>query len=378
MNEKKILIICSFATSLTHFRGDFIKDLIKAGYVVYAAAPDMHEEVVAALKQMGAKPLEYNLQRTGMNPFKDLSSIFEIKKLLNEHKIDLVFPYTIKPVIYGSMAANMASTPTISLITGLGFTFSGNSTKARVLQRVTEFLYKLSVRKNRLIIFQNRDDHKLFLERNIISPDHKVDFVGGSGVNLDRYTTRVNQNKSERVVFVLVARLIREKGIHLFIDAAKDLKQSFPQAEFHVIGSPDQSPSAISLEQLNDLHKKQIIVYHGKQNNVAEFLYYSDVFVLPTFYREGVPRSILEALSVGLPVITTNSPGCKETVIQGENGILIEPQDLDSLTNAMRFYLENPEKIEPMGVKSRELAERKFDVNIINKKLIGLVSEEIG
>ncbi|MEC7264838.1 MAG: glycosyltransferase, partial [Bacteroidota bacterium] len=186
MNEKKILIICSFATSLTHFRGDFIKDLIKAGYVVYAVAPDMHEEVVDALKQMGAKPLGYNLQRTGMNPFKDLSSIFEIKKLIKENKIDLVFPYTIKPVIYGSMAANMTGTPTISLITGLGFTFSGTSSKARVLQRVTELLYKLSIRKNRLIVFQNRDDHQLFLERNIISAGHKVDFVGGSGVNLDR------------------------------------------------------------------------------------------------------------------------------------------------------------------------------------------------
>lgn len=370
---KRILIICSYDLSLTHFRGDFIKDLIKAGYTVFTAAPEMTVEVTEKLNEIGAIPLEYQLQRTGMNPFKDLSSILELKKLIQEHNIDLVFPYTIKPVIYGSMAANMAKIPTISLITGLGFTFSGMSQRARLLQKVTETLYKLSIRKNKLIVFQNKDDYKLFWDRNIISKDQKVDFVGGSGVNLDSYPTRVNNNTSKKIIFVMVARLIREKGIHLFVEAAQVLKESYHNAEFHVIGAPDVSPSAISMDRLNKLHEKQIIVYHGRQNNVAEFLYNSDVFVLPTFYREGIPRSILEALSVGLPVITTDSPGCKETVVNEENGRLITPNDFDSLLVAMRNLLENTSQIREMGIKSRELAEKKFDVKIINKKLIGLI-----
>ncbi|WP_421824374.1 glycosyltransferase family 4 protein [Flagellimonas oceanensis] len=374
---KNILIICSYDASLTHFRGDFIKDLIKEGYTVYAAAPEMTTEITEKLKDMGAIPLEYKLQRTGMNPFKDLKSIFEIKRIIIDNNIDLVFPYTIKPVIYSSMAANMVGKPTISLITGLGFTFSGMSRRARLLQKITETLYKLSIRKNRLIIFQNPDDHQLFLDRKIIPKHQKVDFVGGSGVNLQLYPTRENSNNSEKIIFVLVARLIREKGIHLFVDAAQYLKQSFPKAEFHVIGAPDNSPSAISLDRLEDLHEKEIIVYHGRQKNVAEYLYKSDIFVLPTFYREGIPRSILEALSVGLPIITTDSPGCRETIINEENGRLIKPNDLDSLKTAMRYFLENPTEISPMGNKSRELAEKKFDVKIINKKLIDLISEEL-
>lgn len=377
MTEKRILIICSYANSLIHFRGDFIAALIKDGYKVYGAAPEMNKETFDGLTALGATPLEYTLQRTGMNPFKDLKSIFEIKKLIKEHKIDLVFPYTIKPVLYASLAAKMAKVPTISLITGLGFTFSGTSKKARFLQKITELLYKISIRKNKLVIFQNTDDHQLFLDRGILTKNHKVDFVSGSGVNLNLYPTRINKKESDRIIFIMVARLIREKGIFLFIEAASILKEKFPNAEFHVIGAPDQSPSAIDLDQLHDLHEKKVIVYHGKQKKVPEFLYNSDIFVLPTFYREGIPRSILEALSVGMPIITTDSPGCRETIIKDENGILIEPQNLESLVEAMRYFLENPAEIEKMGVKSRQYAEKKFDVHIINKKLISLVSKEI-
>lgn len=374
---KKVLILCSYANSLIHFRGDFIDDLLKNGFMVYGAAPDISQEIHSKLKEMGAIPLEYQLQRTGMNPFKDLKSILELRKIIKVHNIDLVFPYTIKPVIYGSIAANMSKIPAVSLITGLGFTFTGTSKKARALQKVTELLYKVSIRKNKLVIFQNRDDHKLFLERNIIKEDNKVDFVSGSGVNLNSYPTRVNNKTTDKIIFILVARLIREKGIHLFIEAASLLKKEFPNAEFHVIGKPDQSPSAIHLEQLHKLNEQGTIVYHGRQKNVAEFLFNSDIFVLPTFYREGVPRSILEALSVGMPIITTDSPGCRETVVKGENGILVAPQDLDSLVKAMRFFLENPMQIEIKGSKSRELAEQKFDVKIINAKLISLLSEEL-
>ena len=173
----------------------FIDDLIKNGFIVYGAAPDMNDETSNALKSLGAIPLEYKLQRTGLNPFKDLKSIYELKKLIKENNINLVFPYTIKPVIYGSIAANMTKVPTISLITGLGFTFSGTSKKARILQKITEILYKISIRKNKLIVFQNVDDHKLFLDRNIIAKSHPVDFVSGSGVNLNKYPTRINKKK---------------------------------------------------------------------------------------------------------------------------------------------------------------------------------------
>ncbi|PCJ92304.1 MAG: glycosyltransferase family 1 protein [Flavobacteriaceae bacterium] len=373
MTAKRILIVGSAAIPLIHFRGEFIKSLIKAGYEVYAGAPEMSEEISEELQKIGAVPLSYALQRTGLNPLKDIKSILGLKTLMRNHKIDLVFSYTIKPVIYSSIAARMLKIPAVSLITGLGFTFSASSTKAKMLQRITEVLYRFGIRKNKIIIFQNPDDRDLFLNRHIISQNQNTAIVDGSGVSLHNYPYRVNENSTKRIVFVLVARLIKEKGVDLFMDAAETLKTSFPEAEFHIIGQPDLLPSAIKLETLQDFHNRSIIVYHGPQDNVPEMLYKSDVFVLPSYYREGIPRSILEALSIGMPIITTDTPGCRQTIVDNENGYLIAPKDVSALTEAMRNLLEHPEQIKPMGIASRVLATEKYDVNIINRKLIELL-----
>tara|TARA_R100001369_G_scaffold85726_1_gene119628 strand:- start:544 stop:1680 length:1137 start_codon:yes stop_codon:yes gene_type:complete len=377
MSKKRILIICSASYSLIHFRGDFIKELLKNGYDVYAAAPNFREDIAEILVSIGAKPIAFKLQRTGLNPLKDLKTIFELKKIIKENKIDLVFPYTIKPVIYGSLAANFNKVPVISLITGLGFTFSGASKKAEILQKVTQFLYRISLSKNKIVIFQNSDDYQLFLEKRIITKSQKISIVGGSGVNLNRYKYRVNNNTSEEISFLIVARLIMEKGIELFLEAAEVLKEKYPATKFHVIGSPDKSPSAIKEERLISLNEQETIIYHGSQNNIQEHLYNGDVFVLPTFYREGIPRSILEALSVGLPIITTDSPGCKETVINYENGILIPPKNIDALIAAMEFFITNRSKLKEMGIKSRKYAEQKFDVSIINENLLKSINSEL-
>ena len=377
MQKKNILIVASVSMSLTHFRGDFILELIKNNFRVFTAAPSYNEDIRQKLIELGATPLEFNLQRTGLNPFKDIQSVLQLRKLMKDYNIDLVFPYTVKPVIYSSLAANSCKVPVVSLITGLGFAFTGLTLKARILQRLNEFLYKLSIRKNKTIIFQNTDDYNLFLERNIISKNNKVGFVSGSGVNFDKYTFRVNNKQSDNLSFLFVARLIEEKGIGLYVDAAKVLKKKYPNAEFHVIGIPESSPSAIKIEKLQQLHSENVIVYHGPQDNVPEHLYNSDIFVLPTYYREGIPRSILEALSVGLPIITTNTPGCKETVKNNSNGFLIPPQNLEALVDAMEFFLINGDKIKEMGINSRKYAEERFDVNIINEDLLKYINAVI-
>ena len=374
MKKKRILVIGSVSGSLVYFRGDFIKDLIKNDFEVYAAAPNFRDEIIEKLNMLGAIPVYYKLQRTGLNPFKDLSTIFQLKKIIKDKKIDLVFPYTIKPVLYSSVAARMCKVPVISLITGLGFTFSGMTKKARRLQKLNVFLYKLGIRKNEMVIFQNSDDYQLFLDSNILTKKNKVGFVGGSGVNLKEYKYRVNDKQSDDVSFVLVARLIKEKGVELFVDAAEKLKKKYPKTQFHVIGIVDKSPSAIKLERLETLNNNGTIVYHGPQKNVGEHLFKRDVFVLPTYYREGVPRSILEALSVGMPIITTDSPGCRETVMQNKNGFLIKPKDFEELVSAMEYFIVNKSKIKQMGINSREYAEQKFDVNIINKQLIDSIN----
>ncbi|WP_411895048.1 glycosyltransferase family 4 protein [Winogradskyella sp. A2] len=377
MEKKKILIVASLSHSLINFRGDFIKSLIKSDYKVYALAPGHPDKFKTKLIEYGAIPIEFNLNRTGLNPVMDFKTIRELKSIMKKYKIDLVFPYTVKPVIYSSIAANQCNIPVISLITGLGFAFTGLTFKARVLQRLNETLYKLSIRKNKVVVFQNKDDYQLFLDRKILKEDNKVAFVSGSGVNLDQFQYRINKIESNKISFLLVSRLIKEKGISLFLEAAKKLKEKYPESEYHIIGATDNSPSSIKEEDLKHLHNLGIIFYYGKQTNIPEHLYRRDIFVLPTYYREGVPRSILEALSVGLPIITTDTPGCKETVKKDYNGILIKPQNLGELVNAMEYFLINKEKIEGMGINSRKYAEERFDVKIINKDLIDLISKVI-
>src|SRR5690606_22015266 len=217
---------------------------------------------------------------------------------------------------------------------------------------------------------QNSDDRQLFLDKNIITDKMETRIVGGSGVNLSEFEFRINKNDTDKIRFLFIARLIKEKGVQLFIDAAKYLKIKYPSAEFHIIGGPMDSPSSIKEEILNQCHTDGIIIYHGYQKNIQDHLAMGDIFVLPTYYREGVPRSILEALSVGLPIITTNTPGCKETVIPNENGFLIKPKNLEELINAMEYFLTQKEEIKRMGVNSRKYAEEKFDVRIINQAQI--------
>lgn len=376
MNKKRILLIASYDGSLIRFRGDFIKSLVDDGFEVFTAAPDYADEFRQNIKDLGATPLEFKLQRTGLNPFKDFKSILELKSLMKENKIDLVFPYTVKPVIYGSMAANMCKIPVISLITGLGYAFTGLTAKARLLQRFNETLYKLSIRKNKVIVFQNKDDYQLFLDRKVISKKQKVDFVSGSGVNLNQFSFK-EKDASDSVSFLLVARLIKEKGIALYMEAAKILKAKYPKAEFHLIGAPETSPSAISEEELKVLHKEGVIVFHGSQNNIPEHLNARDVFVLPSYYREGLPRTTLEACACGNPIITTDSVGCRESVKEGINGFLIKPQSLEALVEPMEFFINNPAKIKEMGINSRTYAEERFDVNIINNDLINLIKKEL-
>ena len=378
MTKPRVLIICSVSYSLLNFRKDFIEELVEAGYDVWCAAPDFYEDSIEKVKAMGAHPVEFNLQRKGLNPFKDFKSVGELKKIMKNLKIDLVFAYTIKPVIYGSFAAQQLNIKTFSLITGLGFTFSGVSLKARLLGQVSRFLYKLALRKNNVAIFQNVDDQNLFLEQGILSKKKKSFVVNGSGINIDRFRLKKDDefNKGGTVNFIIVGRLMVEKGIELFLDTALSAHQQNRDAKFHVVGSPPEDLTALA-SRLKKLHESGVIIHHGKHADVRPFLYAADVFVLPTYYREGVPRSILEALSVGMPIITTRTPGCRETVEKGKNGFLIPPKQLPPLQEAANFFLDNPEKIEKMGRESRKIAEQKFDVRLVNADLLEIINQNI-
>lgn len=379
MPQPKILIIASLDQSLINFRGDLIAALIANNYEVLCAAPDFRQNYIEKIEALGAKTVAFDLQRTGLNPLKDLKSISQLKKIITDHKVDLVFPYTIKPVVYGSIAARKRNVPVVSLITGLGLTFSGVNLKAKALQIVTQEMYRYALRKNEMVIFQNQDDRQLFFEKNITAKNQNTEVVDGSGINLERFDFRVRKKQTgEAIKFVIVGRLIKEKGVALFIEAARKLKTKFTNAEFHLIGRPpDNNPSSLSEAALRAYDEQGLVVYHGHQTNVVSLLSEADVFVLPSYYREGVPRSILEALSIGMPIITTLMPGCKETVDDGKNGFLIPPEELEPLIDSMNFFLENPDQIAIMGKESRKLAENKFDVHIINDQLLKIINNSL-
>ncbi len=375
-NPYRVLLVCSYARSLINFRGDLIMDLIQKGFEVYCAAPEMDAETRENLSQMKAVPLVFKLERRGLNPIKDLGSIRELKQLIKKHEIDLVFPYTIKPVIYSSIAARQLGIPVISLITGLGYTFTGLGTKAKLLQQVTEQLYRNALRTNAVVIFQNKDDQGLFIERKIITSVQKSEVVNGSGIHLDRFPYRERKiNPGEPILFLIIGRLAHEKGTGLFLRSAKEVKPKHPEVEFHLIGEPPED-GPITNEELNSLHNQGLIKYHGFQTNVVPLMSQCDVFALPSFYREGVPRSILEALSLGMPIITTDMPGCRETV-NGKNGFLLEPQAYDPLLKAVMHFIEHPKDIGTMGDESRKLAESKFDVRLINAQIIELITSHL-
>ena len=375
--NKNILILCSASFSLSNFRGDLIKHLLSKGFKVYCGGPDFEESTLNLVRDLGGIPIPFHLQRTGLNPLSDYNTIQELKNLMTEHKIDILFPYTIKPVIYGSFAAKKLGIPVISLITGLGFTFSRVTTKAKVLQSVTEFLYRKALKSNKAVIFQNSDDLQLFKNHKIVAENQSLHVVNGSGINLEKFAFKPRKHSlNSAVKFVLVARLMKEKGVELLMNAARQLKPKYPHSEFHIIGEPpENSSSAVSKKELEELNENGTIVYHGKSMNVAKAISELDIFVLPTYYREGVPRSILEALSSGMPIITTMQPGCKETVLDGKNGFLIAPKEEKPLVEAIKYFLDNPEQIEIMGQESRKLAENKFDVNLSNNDILSIIKE---
>lgn len=369
----KFLIIAGAPGSLVRFRGHLIADLIAEGLTVHAAAPRLtpDSEIHVKLTELGAHAHEVHLERTGMNPLEDLRTLIELIRLVRRVKPDYVLGYTIKPVIFGTLAAAMGGCPRrYALITGLGYTFldAKESRRQRVVSAIVTRLYRRSLRHAHKVFFQNPDDQTLFRQLGVLNGATPSVVVNGSGVDLEHYAPR--QHHPRRVTFVLVARLLIDKGIREYAEAAYRLKERYPDAEFQLVGALDSNPRSITLQELAQWGKDGVITYLGKLADVRQALETASVFVLPTYYREGVPRTILEALSMGRPVITTDTPGCRETVVEGENGYLVPPRDVDRLTEAMQRFLASPELAESMGARAREVAVDKYDVRKVNAVML--------
>jgi glycosyltransferase involved in cell wall biosynthesis len=317
---------------------------------------------------MGVRLAPISINRTGMNPLNDLRSMLGLRRVLRAERPEVVFSYTIKPVIYGSLAARLASTPRIfSLITGAGYAFLAEDLRQRAVGTLIKPLYRRALRQNRAVFFQNPDDLDLFDRLRLLRSRSQAVLVNGSGVDLNHF--QPVPPVAGPPVFLLIARFYREKGIQEFVDAARLVKQRYPQTRFRLVGSIDSNPSAISPIGLAAWQTEGVVEHTPWVNDVRPCLAACSVFVLPS-YREGTPRTVLEAMAVARPIITTNAPGCRETVVDGENGFLVPVKDPQAVARAMERFILNPELIGSMGKRARALAEHKYDVHEVNRVML--------
>lgn len=376
---KKIFLIGTTASNLYIFRKDFILSCLNKGIDVYALVSEPDDFWNNKIKETGAHLIEYKMNRSGLNPVSDIKSILQIKAYINEYKPDVVFSFFTKPVIYGSLAAKLAKSPkVIGMIEGLGSPFTdhkdGQTFKMKLVKFFQISLYRIVFPFLDKIIFLNKDDPVDLIEKNkIYHKQNAVNVLGPIGLNLCDYPYKC-WHDSQNISFIFVARLLAEKGIYEYLEAAKIVKLKYSHVKFKIVGGLDtENPYGLSKEELDKVISTGIIEYPGFVNNVTDYVAQSAVFVLPSYYREGVPRSTQEAMAIGRPVITTDVPGCRDTVIDGVNGFLIPKWDVNALVEKMCFFIENPDQINIMGKESYKIACEKFDVDKVNKKLFEIM-----
>ena len=369
-----IVVIGTIASSFLGFRSDLIKVLLQKGHVVYAFTSEYTKLELERIAALGAIPITYELKRGGLNPFADIKATYQLSKKIRVIAPDLVFSYFSKPVIFGTLAAKLAKVPkVIGMLEGLGYTFAeqpeGLSKKTQLIKQIQVMLYKMALPKLDTLILLNPDDPKDLLETYHIKVK-QVNILGGIGLNLEEYSHQPIKYVDSNINFLFIGRMLKEKGIHDFIAAAEIVKQTYPDVQFTVLGAIDASnPGALQQSELNRLISLNIINYPGQVDNVQEWIADSHVFVLPS-YREGVPRSTQEAMAIGRPIITTDVPGCRETVIDGVNGFLVEKWNPDALAEKMIYFIEHPEQIKKMGHESYNIAQENFDADRVNERLL--------
>jgi glycosyltransferase involved in cell wall biosynthesis len=360
----KFLILSNLPASLTIFRKELIVGLIDSGFRVHVAAPGLlsNKEVVDELSQIGVAVHDIPMKRTGINPAQDLYMLFVLWKLVRKIQPSCVLSYTIKPVIYGTLASWLARVPKrYALITGLGYAFTGEARgKRELIQRMVRGLYRQALKRADLVFFQNPDDEALFRKLGLVGLGMPTRVVNGSGIDTSRFDKAPLPKGPPD--FLLIARLLGDKGIREYVEAAAKVREQHPEANFKLVGDIDANPDSISRQELEGWVAAGHIDYLGRLDDVRPAIADASVYVLPS-YREGTPRTVLEAMAMGRPIITTDAPGCRETVVDGENGFLVPVKAVAPLVDAMQRFIDQPELVFKMGHRSREIAEDKYDVH---------------
>ena len=372
----KFLMISSFLPSVLNFRGKLLDAIQAKGYEIHIMVPELasFQEEYQKLIALGYQVHEIPMQRTGTNPLADLKLLKNMYQQIRQIQPDVVLSYTIKPVIYGTLAAGLAKVPKrFALITGLGYAFQNVETAKRsIFQKLVHGLYAQALKYAHKVFFQNPDDLKLFEDMHLLEANKPAVVVNGSGVNVQDFEVMplpINEQGGVKASFLLIARLLGDKGIREYMAAARSIKAQYPEAEFHLVGWIDDNPSAISQQELETWVNDKIVNYWGKLSDVRPAITASSVYILPS-YREGTPRTVLEAMAMGRAVITTDAPGCRETVSHGVNGYLVAVKSVDQLVQSMQYFIEDPKLMISMGQRSREIALNKYDVHQVNKHMM--------
>lgn len=373
--KRKVFLLAQDAISVYWFRRPLIRDLVKAGAEVHVLLPDPEASQVPAIKATGARVRFAPVRNTSLNPLGDLRTLWFYWQTFRQERPDVVFSYAAKTNIWGMIAATLAGVPRrVAMVAGMGFAFTpshnGRRTwKQRIIGIAISTLYRISFRFAHCLIVQNHDD-AIELQDRIGVSAKKIQRVNGSGVPLDEWPEQPPYLRP--ITFTLVARMLREKGVLEFVAAARRIKANYPEVRFVLVGGLHPNPGSIQKEEIESWVREGVVEWAGQVADVRPWLAQTSVFVLPS-YREGVPRSTQEAMAMARPVITTDAPGCRETVMDGVNGFLIPPRDVDALVAAVERFIANPNLIRSMGTESRRLAEERFDVRVVNQRLMQIL-----
>lgn len=359
----KIVVLSSHTPSLFWFRMDMMQTFIEHGHEVFALGNEPVEKWEEKFSERKIKYYQIKVQRNGVNPINDFKTLISIRKTLKHIKPDKIFTFQAKTVIYGSLAANSLGIKEVyPLIAGMGSVFISKTLKSRIIKMILTMEYGIAMRKCPAVFFQNHDDEKVFRENKILQKQ-KIVFLHGSGVNTEHFQV---QPLPEQFAFLCISRLIRDKGVYEYLEACRKVKRKYPEVRCLLVGPYDSNPSALKPEELQPFIDEKIIEYFGEQEDVRPYLAQCNVFVLPS-YREGTPKTVLEAMASARAVITTDAPGCRETVVDGKNGLMVPVKDVDALCDKMEYLINNPEVVSVMAMDGREKAEKIFDVKLVNQ-----------
>ncbi|MFD1794966.1 glycosyltransferase family 4 protein [Paracoccus aurantiacus] len=366
-----VLVIAGLAWSLVNFRLDLMRRMVANGHRVLAAAPDFDPETESTLRAEGIEPLSVPMNRTGLNPAQDLKTLSALRKLIRDRRPDVVLPYTMKPIVWGTLAARLeGNTRCYPLFTGLGYAFSDPNPKGkrRLVRRIAIELHRRALRSVKLGFYYNAAELHDLRRFRMIPEQTRMVAIPGSGADTERFAPTPIPDGPP--VFLFIARMLRSKGLEDLLAAARILRAEGRDFQVALLGPTDTNPDAVDEGTLRQWHESGDVVYHGATRDVRPYLADSHVLVLPTRLREGVPRTILEAMSSARPVITTDAPGCGETVGDGDGGFVVPVGDVDALASAMRRFIDDPQLAARMGQQARARVCRNNDVHLVNRLLL--------